>query len=165
MSWSDLSRRAALGGLLLALAGCGFTPVMGPSGSGGALRATIRPVEPDSDLAFAFVRQFEERLGRAGDPTWELVYAIVTTREALAIDGSNNITRYNLEGRIDWSVVPVGGTEPLISGLDRTFTAYAATGSTVSTLESERDAERRLAVILADRVVGRLLGEAALLAR
>ncbi|CTQ49392.1 LPS assembly lipoprotein LptE [Jannaschia donghaensis] len=165
MSWSDGSRRAVLTGVLLALAGCGFTPVYGPGGRGDALRATIRPTEPDTDLTFAFVRQFEERLGRAAVPTWDLVYTIATTEEALAIDGSNNITRYNLEGTIDWTLVPAGGTQMVLSGRETTFTAYSATGSTISTLESERDAERRLAGILADRVVTRLLGEASGLTR
>lgn len=161
----NFARRALLLGALAALAGCGFTPVFGPEGEGSALRATIRPMEPQTDLTFAFVRQFEEQLGRAANPTWELAYTITTSEEALAIDGSNNITRYNVEGVIDWSLMPTGSDTVVLSGRDMTFTAYSATGSTVSTLESERDAQRRLAVILADRVVTRLLAEAGTLSR
>ncbi|SDY31189.1 LPS-assembly lipoprotein [Jannaschia faecimaris] len=165
MSSSDIPRRALLTVALVALAGCGFTPVYGPGGGGAALRAAIRPTEPDTDLTFAFVRQFEERLGRAVVPMWELDYTIVTSDEALAIDGSNNITRYNIEGWIDWTVTPVGSSSVMLSGRDSTFTSYSATGSTISTLESERDAQRRLARILADKVVTRLLAEAATLAQ
>lgn len=163
MSWSDLPRRALLLGALASLGACGFTPVFGPDGGGSALRATIRPIAPETEITFAFVRQFEERLGRAATPTWELAYTITTAEEALAIDGSNNITRFNIEGRIDWTLTPAGSNVVTLSGSDMTFTAYSATGSTVSTLESERDAERRLARILADRVVTRLLAEAATL--
>lgn len=165
MSWSDLSRRALLAAALgAALVGCGFAPVHGPGGGGDGLRATIRPAEPDTDLTFAFVRQFEERLGRADAPRWDLDYTITTDEVALAIDGSNNITRLNLEGVLNWTLRPVGSDTVTLSGRETSFTAYAATGSTVSTLESERDAQRRLARILADRVVTRLLGEAVTLA-
>ncbi|WP_179378146.1 LPS assembly lipoprotein LptE [Jannaschia marina] len=161
MSSPEPPRRAALALLLGAgLAGCGFTPVFGPDGGGEALRATIRPAGPDTEIAFAFVRQFEERLGRAATPRWELDYTIVTTEKALAIDGSNNITRFNIEGSLDWTLTAAGSTVVQLSGSETSFTTYAATGSTVSTLESERDAERRLARILADRVVTRLLSEA-----
>lgn len=162
MSWS---RRALLGaGLAATLSACGFAPVHGPTGGGDALRATIRPAEPETDLTFAFVRQFEERLGRANAPRWDLNYTISTNEEALAIDGSNNITRLNLEGTLDWTLTPVGSDVVTLSGREMTFTAFAATGSTISTLESQRDAQRRLARILADRVISRLLGEAATLA-
>ena len=159
-------RRAVLvaaTGLALTLGACGFAPVYGPQGDGAALRETIRLGPPDSDLTFAFVRQFEERLGRSAVPTWELNYTITTSQMALAIDGSNNITRYNIEGRIDWTLMPAGGSDAILTGRDTTFTSYSATGSTISTLESERDAERRLGRILADGVVTRLLGEASAL--
>jgi len=163
MSLSDLSRRAVVIGLTAMLASCGFTPVYGPNGGGQALRAQIRPIEPDTDLTFAFVRQFEERLGRAADPRWELAYTIVTSDEALAIDGSNNITRYNIEGTLNWTLVPIGSNVVTLKGQEVSFTSYSATGSTVSTLESERDAQRRLAAILADKAVTRLLADAAAL--
>lgn len=162
----SLSKRAVIIALAAAaLSACGFTPVYGPSGGGSALRSTIRATEPDTDLTFAFVRQFEERLGRAAAPRWDLNYTILTTDEALAIDGSNNITRYSIEGTIDWTLTPVGSTTATLTGSESSFTGYSATGSTISTLESERDARRRLAVILADAVVTRLLAEAATLSQ
>ncbi len=165
MSSPDRLRSLILAGPLLLLAGCGFAPVHGPSGGGAALRSTIILTEPATDLTFAFVRQFEERLGRAADPVWTLSYTIATAQTALAIDGSNNITRFNIEGTATWTLARTGSDAVVLSGRDATFTSYSATGSTVSTLESQRDAERRLAVILADRVVARLLGEAETLAR
>lgn len=154
------SRRGTLAALAMALAACGFEPVYGPGG-GGALRGTIRASEPDTDLTFAFVRQLEERIGRPDSPRYDLLYDIGTETISLAIDGSNNITRFSLEGALTWRLVPVGATAPTLTGRETAFTAYSATGSTISTLESERDATRRLAVILADRVVTRLLSEAA----
>ena len=162
----SLSRRFLVAALASAtLSACGFTPVYGPSGGGSALRNAIRTTEPDTDLTFAFVRQFEERLGRPSAPRWDLDYTILTTSEALAIDGSNNITRYNIEGTLQWTLTPAGSNTAVLTGRETDFTSYSATGSNVSTLESKRDAQRRLARILADSVVSRLLAEASTLSQ
>lgn len=154
------SRRAVLALPVAALAACGFEPVYGPGGGGTALRGAIRATEPDTDLTFAFVRQLEERIGRPTSPRYDLDYTIDTETVSLAIDGSNNITRFNIEGRLVWRLVPVDATVPVLTGQEAGFTSFSATGSTISTLASERDATRRLAIILADRVVTRLLSEA-----
>ncbi|MGB3556390.1 MAG: LPS assembly lipoprotein LptE, partial [Jannaschia sp.] len=106
---------------------------------------------------FAFLTRFEERIGLPADVRYDLTYSITTAEAALAIDGSNSITRFNVEGRIVWSVTPAGGGPAILSGSETSFTSYSATGSTISTLASQRDAQERLAVILADRVVNRLL--------
>ncbi|MFO6465344.1 LPS assembly lipoprotein LptE [Jannaschia sp. KMU-145] len=160
MSWSRRAVFAASLGALLS--GCGFTAVYGPAGGGTALRGAILAAEPDTDFGFAFVRQFEERLGLPDAPRWTLDYVFAAEEVALAIDGSNNITRFNLEGALRWTLSPTGSDVVLLQGTERSFTAYSASGSTISTLASERDAERRLAVILADKVVARLLAEAPL---
>ncbi|MGB3406488.1 MAG: LPS assembly lipoprotein LptE [Jannaschia sp.] len=158
MSWS---RRALLGPACAAmLMSCGFAPVYGPTGEGAALRGSVRIADPENDVDFAFLARMEERLGAPAAPRYDLTYGIVTAQEALAIDGSNNITRFNIEGRIAWQLTPLGAEAPTLLGTDAAFTSYSATGSTISTLESERDAERRLAVILADKVVTRLLADA-----
>lgn len=160
------SRRAVLA-LLLSPAACGFAPAYGPAGSGGGsgggargLAGAVRAADPDTDDGFAFVAHLEQRLGRPAAAAYDLSYAIETEEVALAIDDSNNITRFNIEGRLTWALRPAGGdpeAAPLAAGVERSFTGYAATGSTISTFESERDARRRLMVILADAVVARLL--------
>lgn len=153
-------RRAALLGCGLLLAGCGFTPVYGPEGEAGVLRGAVLPDAPADDAGFAFVARVEDRLGRAEAPRFALGYALATEELELAIDGSNNITRYNLEGALTWTLTPAGSDAVLARGVERSFTAYSATASTISTLEAERDARRRLMVILADAVVARLLARA-----
>ncbi|WP_299653003.1 LPS assembly lipoprotein LptE [uncultured Jannaschia sp.] len=158
-------RRLTLAGLLALVAACGFTPVYGPGGEASVLRNAVRATEPDTDLTFAFVRELEERLGRPSETRYDLDYVIATSEEGLAIDGSNNITRFSVSGTIDWTLTPSDGETVLLRGQETTFVSYSATGSTISTLESERDAQRRLATIFADRVITRLLADAATLAR
>jgi LPS-assembly lipoprotein len=154
-----MRRRALL--LALPLAACGFSPVYGPGGAAIGLRGAVLAADPDTDITFAFVQRIEERFGAPTTPRLALSYTLVTVEEALGIDGSDNITRFNIEGRLAWAVSPIGSDAVTLTGEEIAFTAYSASGSTISTLESERDAERRLAVILADRVVARLLAESA----
>ncbi|MEM7642825.1 MAG: hypothetical protein AAF366_09880 [Pseudomonadota bacterium] len=152
-------RRAFLA-LLPALAACGFTPVYGPQGDAGPLRGAILAAEPDTDITFAFVRQIEQRLGLPNQPRFGLSYTIRTAETGLAIDESNNVTRLNIEGRLAWALTPLDGEDPVLTGEELAFTAYSAGESPLAALESERDALRRLAIILADDVVARLLAEA-----
>ena len=153
-------RRGLLLGAL-ALAGCGFAPVYGTGGDAGALRGAVRAADPDTQAGFEFVTRLEQRLGRPAAPRYDLVWAFSDTEQALAIDGSNEITRYNVEGTLVWRLEPAGGGAPVLEGTERSFTSYSATASTISTLESERDARDRLMRILADAVVARLLAWAA----
>ncbi len=153
------SRRAVLA-LALApggLAACGFAPVYGPAGGAASLRGAVRAAEPATEETFAFVRRFEERLGRAEDARYDLTYALATSVAALGIERSDQITRYNVEGVLTWSLVPAGGGAVAASGRQTAFTGYSAPASTVSTRASAGDARRRLAIILADEVVTRLL--------
>lgn len=156
--WSR--RRVLAGAACLPLAGCGFAPVYGPGGGGLALRGAVRARGAEDAEGFAFVRRLEERLGRPEAPRYDLAYALAMEQEGLAIDGSDNITRFSVEGRLDWRLVPAAGGEPVLAGSEGAFTGYSAPASTISTLASRRDAERRLAIILADEVATRLLAAA-----
>ncbi|KIT16721.1 LPS assembly lipoprotein LptE [Jannaschia aquimarina] len=152
-----MNRRALL--LLPLLAACGFTPVYGPGGQASAFRGAVRAEDPRTDEEFAFVARIEERLGRPSAPTYDLAYTLTSDETGLAIDGSNNITRFSVEGRLRWTLTRADRT--ILSGTETGFTAYSATGSPISTLESERDAHRRLSIILADKVIAQLLSGAA----
>lgn len=155
MSWCDRRSLLALFAAL-PLAACGFRPVYGPGGSGSALRGTILPDAPTDRPSFAFVNRIEDRLGRAEAPRWALGYAIEMREIAVGISADNVTTRYNVTGRVVWSIRPAGGGDPVLTGEAESFTAYSATGTTVATLVARRDAEDRLMTILADRIVARL---------
>lgn len=140
----------------LPLAGCGFTPVYAPGGTGGALTGTILADAPDTRIGYEFVAQVEARLGRANTPRWALGYEIETNEIAVGVSPDNTITRYNLTGKLLWSLRPVGGEEAVLNGAVENLTSYSATGSTVATITARRDAETRLMVILADQMITRL---------
>jgi LPS-assembly lipoprotein len=156
MSSSD--RRTFLTLLAAApLAACGFTPVYGPNGAGNALRDRLRIEPPDTRLGFVLVARLEDRLGRAQAPTHVLTWDIETSARGLAITGTDDITRINLNGTLTFAVTEAGSDLRVQSGEVSTFTAYSTTGSPVATAAARRDAEDRLMVALADQLVSRLL--------
>ncbi len=139
----------------LVMAGCGFTPVYGPGGSAEGLRGRIVVAAPADEEGFALVRRLEERLGapQAGDLT--LTADIRVAEESLGFLPDGEISRFSVEGRVDWTITDDLGTT-VATGNESSFTSYSATSTTVATRFAQRDARRRLMVILADRITADL---------
>lgn len=152
-----LFKRTILG-LVLGLAACGFTPVYGPDGAGRTLQNQVVFAAPDERNAQLLMQQLEARLGRAQNESYSLEVALDLTQEGLAIDADGNTTRYNMLGVAAYTLTGAADGAVMVSGTVRNFTGYSATGTTVATLASERDAEKRLMNILADMIAERLVG-------
>lgn len=158
--WSP-DRRAVLLGLLAVsgLAACGLSPVYGPGGGGGKLFGKVRPRDPDTPLDFVFNRRLAERLGPEDAAIYDLHYRISAGVVAQAITPDEVTTRYSLNGTADFALTGPGGAV-ITQGRVSSFTSYSTTGTTISTLAAEGDARERLALMLADQVVTRLLAAA-----
>lgn len=155
--WSPdrLTRRALLLGVM-AVAACGLQPVYGPGGTGTRLQGQVRPRDPKTYEDFAFNRRLAERLGPDGDAALDLDYQISIGVVAQAITPDEVTTRYSLNGTADFVLRdPAGGV--VTQGRVSSFTSYSTTGTTIATLSAEGDARQRLASMLADQVVTRLL--------
>lgn len=155
--WSP-DRRAALLALA-ALAGCGLTPVYGPAGGGGRLFGKVRPRDPETPLNFVFNHRLAERLGPEDAAVYDLDYRISAGVVSQAITPDEVTTRYSLNGTADFVLTGPDGAE-ITRGRVSSFTSYSTTGTTISTLAAEGDARERLALMLADQVVTRLLAAA-----
>lgn len=153
MSSPDPTRRAILATLLLA--GCGFTPVYAPGGPGARLRGQVRPRDPVTSDDFAFNHRLTERLGGEGEAL-TLDYTLRVAVVGQAITPEEVTTRYSLNGSADYTLRDAGGA-PRAQGTVSAFTSYSTTGTPVATLAAESDARERLARILADQVVTRLM--------
>ena len=140
----------------LALGACGFQPVYGPGGTGARLQNRVLVDEPDERNGYLLTRSLEERLGRAAPAEYGLTLAISTQQDGLAIDPAGNTRRFNLLGKVDYSLRNLSNGDVVASGSVDNFTGYSATGSTVATLAAEQDAQERLMNILADQIVTRL---------
>ena len=157
---SSFNRRLFLLGSAAALGGCGFAPVYAPSGGGTRLLNTVMVDAPKTRPAFLLTRQIEDRLGRAGNARYGLGYKITLQNAAIAIDANDVTTRYNLLGAVTYVLRDMSTDAVLSTGKVDSFTSYSASGSTVATQAAEADAQERLMVILADRIVTRLMAAA-----
>lgn len=142
--------------LALAIGGCGFAPVYAPGGTANALYGQIKVEAPSDRASFLLVQDLEQRLGRSTAPIYELDLALVTVDEGQAITETGEITRYSLVGAAAYVLTEIGTDTPIATGEVNNFTGYSATGSTVETLASERDALERLMSILADQITTQL---------
>ncbi|MGL5010200.1 MAG: LPS assembly lipoprotein LptE, partial [Paracoccaceae bacterium] len=86
-----------------------------------------------------------------------LGYTITTEEIGVGITPDSAITRYNLTGRVDWTLTERSTGRQVAGGRVDNFTSYSATGSTVAGLAAEEDAAFRLMRILADQIVSRLI--------
>jgi len=144
----------------LALAACGFTPIYGRGSAAEALHGKIALGTVDSRLTFEFYEQLENRLGRAVAPLFQLDVTLSIESKGLAITQDNAITRYNLTGIASFTLTRIADNEVVLEDRLLAFTAYSATASAYATQVSERDANRRLAVSLADQINIRIASSA-----
>lgn len=150
-----MSRRTALGALL-ALGACGFTPVYAPGGAGERLRGRIAVEAPETPDGARLGARLEDRLGLATVPAAILAVSLDIETSPAAITPDGSTTRYDIVGRAAWTLTRADGTV-LAESEETGFAGYSATGSTVALATAEADAQARLAILLADAIVTRLL--------
>ena len=140
----------------LALAGCGFEPVNGVSSKSQMLRNTVLVQAPTNRVEFELVRNLEVQLGQATSKFYDLRYKLNVDEDIIIVSAAQEINRFSLVGVLEYSLVDSGGVV-LLSNTAKSFTSYSATGSTVATQRSKRDAYDRLTMILAKQVSNFLL--------
>jgi LPS-assembly lipoprotein len=156
---SSPDRRWVLGALL-ALGACGFEPAHAPGGSAAALQNRVRVAEPRNVDTYLLVQNLEQRLGRAPNPDYDLAYTLAISSQGQAITQTGTIRRYDVAGRLTYRMTIAGEKIQVATGQVINFTSYSASGSTTDTISAERDARRRLMVILADDLVADLIAKA-----
>ena len=144
----------------LALVACGFSPAYGPQGDAKGIQGAIRVAAPTDKNGFDLVERLEERLGLPSTALFDLTYTIKTESTGVGITPEEAITRFHLNGEIDWSLISRETGARVAGGRVKSFTAYSATGSTVAGLTAQEDAAYRLMRILADQIVTRLIASA-----
>ena len=150
------SRRAALAVALLA-AGCGFTPVYGPGGAGTRLHGHVRVADPQTADDYAFLRRLTERLGPAETGRYDLAYTLRVAVLPQAITPDEVTTRFSLNGTATYRLADSATGATVAQGEVSNFTSHSTVGTVIATNAAEQDARNRLAVMLADQVVTRLL--------
>jgi len=145
--WAGLVALMGLG-----LAGCGFTPMYGDAGAGGAL-SRIAVTTQDDRLGYRVREQLEDALGRdaAQAPLWRLETLVEQSRRPLGRRIDDTATRYELTVRARWTLTPVDGGEPL-AGQQTVTTTYAAADQPYAAIAAQQDGEERAAAELARQI-------------
>lgn len=139
-----------------ALTGCGFRPAYDTDGM-QSLYGRISYSDPNTRDMYELRQQLEQRLGPPGTSTFQLDYSIDTKTERAAVAFDGQAFRQQLHGSVTYSLTQSATRKVLISGQHKTFVGYATTGTTAATLASQRDANRRLMIQLADLIVADIL--------
>lgn len=161
MSWSDRRQFLCLLPAVAAMAACGFTPVYGPGTPVTQLRGRIQLPVFDTRLGFDMFERLEQRLGPTNNPLFSLHLETTVNEQGLAISQDNAITRYNLRAESSYGLIRMSDNTQVFAAIARAFTAYSATASVYATRVAARDAERRIAISLADQIATRIAVAAA----
>ena len=158
------SRRLLIAALPLAVAACGFTPLYdaGTPAAGMAGRVEVGVIDGAAGLAMR--ERLVNRLGPPQAATHRLVVDLEFDTTGVALTRESVTTRFDVVGRANFALVPVDGGPPVLGDELRAVSGVSAPdlpSATAFAVESAtRDARRRLAVMLADRILMRLAIEA-----
>ena len=167
-----MSKAAVLALSLLAgaplLAGCGFHPLYAtPDLPGGAsMRDTLRSiyVEPVPEhLGYQLRNQVIDLLDAKSDvrgARYRLKLTLTTKSEAVGIQSQTTtsgvtqtaITRYNDTVNVEYELVDARSNTVLAKGVETGLSAYNVLPSPYATLAGQKDADRRAAEDIADRI-------------
>lgn len=140
---------------LAALTACGFVPAYGPQGAAGRLRGQVALTGPATPFGYQVLTALEDRLGRGQAARYGLTLTLRSAESPAAVTADGVRSRTTLTGQADYALTD--GQAALAQGQVDAFTAYSSAGSTVETAASAADAQARLAAILADLILTRLI--------
>ncbi|OUS04140.1 hypothetical protein A9Q96_14350 [Rhodobacterales bacterium 52_120_T64] len=139
----------------LALSACGFTPIYSKGSAAEKMHGRIALGTFDGLEGFQLREQLVSRLGTAINAAHQLNVMLTVDSDGIAITQDGSITRYNLSGSAEFTISQLGGGV-VFTDTVTAFTAYNATASAYATRIAEKDANRRIAVTIADKIVTRL---------
>ena len=137
--------------LTIGLASCGFTPVYAPDSETAAALSDISLAAPKNEHSYLFVREMEERLGRASGGSKLLNYKITIKGEGVESDSD----RRRFVGVVLYDLVDQDTSKTVLTGSADSFTGYSVSNGLF--VSARQDALERLIVILSDQVTRDLM--------
>ena len=138
--------------VVVALAGCGFSPMYGPSLSPQLAAIYVEPM-PERD-GYELRNTLIDLLGSNGLTTgkrYRLAINLRQTSRGVALQNDAAITRYNDTLDAEYTLTDmVGGT--VTSGSHTSLSAYNVAISPYATLAAQRDSSRRAAMAIAEHI-------------
>jgi len=139
---------------LFFIAACGFSPLY-TSNDPSRLIGQIRVQEPNSQDEFVFNSRLVDRFGQTGDK-YILNYAITTAKEDSALNFDGTAHRVEIFGSVSFSLKDKEKEIELLYDKEEMYLSYSNSGSTAAVLNAERDTNKQLIILLADKVADRI---------
>lgn len=149
--------RAALGAGLLALSlsACGFHPLYGDGGGSQKVFSSIY-VEPiGDDQGYELRNSLIDLLDATGehhDSAYTLKITLSDQLQGAALQADTTITRYNYTLTAKYTLIDARTNTAVTNGEVSSLAAYNVVQSPYATLVSQKDAQRRTADQLAERI-------------
>ena len=137
---------------LFFITACGFSPLY-TSNDPSLLIGQIRIQEPNSQDEFIFYSRLVDRFGQAGDK-YILNYAITSAKEDRALNFDGTAHRVEIFGSVSFSLKEK--EIELLNDEEEMYLSYSNSASTAAVLNAERDTNKQLVILLADKVADRI---------
>jgi LPS-assembly lipoprotein len=153
----SFNRRIFLVGIL-PFSSCGFVPIYGEGKKANQILNKINVEVSSGRSAFELRDRLIDRLGSpSGSSRYVLRYKSKIESKNLTISRDNDVTRYTLQGTISFQLIDNLSQKVLYENSIASKTAYSATAGTYATIIAEKDANIRLSMDMADKIITLLL--------
>ena len=140
---------------LFLISSCGFSPLNSDINP-RTLLEVVSVQEPNTQSEFIFYSRLTDRFGEFGDK-YVLNYSISTSSEDSALNFDGTPHRIKIVGSVLYSLKDIKNGAVLISEKEEMHLSFSNSGSTAAVLNAERTTNEQLVVLLADKVIDRLV--------
>ena len=148
------SFRKLIYSLLFLITACGFSPLYTDNNT-SRLTGQISIEEPNSQNEFVFYSHLVDRFGQTGDK-YLLDYTITTAKKDSALNFDGTAYRVEISGSVSFSLKDKEKEIELLSDKEEMYLSYSNSGSTAAVLNAERNTNKQLVILLADKVADRI---------
>ena len=139
---------------LFLIAACGFSP-LNNGNDPSRLTGQISIEEPNSQNEFVFYSHLVDRFGQTGDK-YILDYTITTAKKDSALNFDGTAYRVEISGSVSFSLKDKEKEIELLYDKEEMYLSYSNSGSTAAVLNAERETNKQLVLLLADKVADRI---------
>ena len=139
---------------LILVTACGFSPLHN-SNDPSRFTGKISIQEPNSQNEFVFYSRLVDRFGQTGDK-YILDYTIATAKEDSALNFDGTAYRVEISGSVSFSLKDKEKEIELLSDKEEMYLSFSNSGSTAAVLNAERNTNKQLVILLADKVADRI---------
>ncbi len=145
--------------LVLALGGCGFTPLYATPGVSSGLSA-IEVVAPQGRVAFLLRQDLDDAFGKdkAAAPQWRLDLIVTQSRDARGLRLDNVAERYALTVTVDYTLTSIATGKAEHAGQVISQVSYDAADAPYAGIAARQNTQEQVASDAARRIQTELAG-------